>query len=102
MKLFAINNPESKFGYTLYTKETLQRRLAGDYHWTLRLEDASNIMYDGDDVTETLEEIERPGCWGVWSLVSTQKPDPADAVMSMFGFQSGETHEYIIRMVNVL
>lgn len=115
MKAYIVNTDNHRDGFTLFTRNGLVKKLDPNdrrnrlYRLQILDTDCKTIAqdgyvyYEGQNVSEAIDEIYRCDNWGVWVItVTTVRPDNNQMVDALFGFDIAHTKTYIVRTQDII
>lgn len=115
MKAYIVRTDNHRDGFNLYTRNGLVKKLDPNDRrnriYRLQISDTdcktidqdSYVYYEGCNVSEAIDEIDRCDNWGVWVItVNTIRPDNNQLVDAFFDFGHEHTISYIVSTQDVI
>lgn len=115
MKAYIVSTDNHRDGFNIFTRNGLVKKLDPNdrririYRTQLTATDCmtinqdSHIYYEGRNVSDAIDEIDRCDNWGVWAItVTTVRPDNNQMVDALFGFDIAHAKTYIVRTQDII
>lgn len=115
MKAYIVRTNNHRDGFYLYTRNGLVKKLDPNDRRTriyrLQISDTdcktivndSYVYYEGCNVSEAIDEIDRCDNWGVWVItVTTASPENNQLADALFGFKNVCLQTYIVSTQDII